>query len=230
MGTGVEAVAIPAIISAIGAGAQVYAGREAAKEQDEAAAQGIRVQAGKQREADARVAQEVQNLENSTPEDSRRQATDAFMQQLKRTRAQSQGSDQVGAVSDEYTSGSTQANTDISKFGADRAGLLGRINAPGLQRQAETVSMGRANTDLGLIKRAAAGDQFLTQLRQQSIRANPWLVAGGQVLGGVGQGMASWNGTQVTPGTEPLDPVGVHRVQMGGRRVQPTPGFGRGDA
>lgn len=190
---------VPAIISAVGAGVQAHQTHKTAKEQDEAAAQGIRTQAGHQREADARVAQEVAGLEASSPEASQKAATDSFMEQLKRTRSQAHGPDQVGALSDEYSSGSAQAGADVDKFGASRADLLGRINAPGLQRQDETVSRLRAGTDLGLIGRNSAGDQFLTQLRQQSIRPNPWVMAGGQVLGGIGAGMASQAGAAKPP-------------------------------
>lgn len=188
---GTEAVWVPAVIAAVGAGVQAKEANDTARDTDEAAAQGIRLQSGKQREADARVAQEVNQLQSSTPEDSQREATDAFMQQLRRTRGQAHGAGAVGATSDAYTTDSARAASDVDQYGANRAGLLGRINAPGLQRTAENVSRLRAGTDLGLISRAANADQFLTQLRLQNTRPNPWVMAGGQVLQGAGSGMAS---------------------------------------
>lgn len=191
---GTEAVWVPAVLAAVGSGIQAKEAHDTAKNMDQEAAQGIRLQGTHQRQADERVAQEVNKLQGSTPEDSQRQATDAFMSQLKRTRAQAHGGDQVGAVSDAFTSGSAGANADIDKYGANRAGVLGRINAPGIQRQAETTSRLRAGTDLGLIGRASAGDQFLSQLRESQIRANPWTMAAGQVIGGAGSGMASSGG------------------------------------
>lgn len=217
---GTEALWVPAVLAAVGTGVQAVETRNTAKEQDEAAAQGIRTQAGHQRQADARVAQEVSNLQASSPEDSQRAATDAFMEQLKRTRAQAHGPEQVGAVSDEFSAGSAQAGADVDKFGANRAGLLGRINAPGMQRQNETVSRLRAGTDLGLIRRNSSGDQFLTQLRQQSIRANPWTMAAGQLIGGVGSGMAANAGG----GPARVPPGGVKRYDA------PVSGFTRGRA
>src|SRR4051812_9942209 len=110
---GTEALWIPAVMAAVGTGVQAKEQHDTLKEQDEAAAQGIRTQAGHQREADARVAQEVNKIGQSSPEDSQREATDAFMSQLKRTRAQAQGGGSVGAVSDAYATDSTQAGKDV---------------------------------------------------------------------------------------------------------------------
>lgn len=195
---GTEALWVPAVIAAVGAGVQAKETHDVAKEQDEAAAQGIRTQAGRQREADARVQQEVNKLGESTPEDSQRQATDAFMQQLKRTRSQAHGGGSVGAVSDAYNTDSANASTAVDQYGANRASVLGRISAPGLQRTAETVSRLRAGSELGQIGRNAAGDDFLNQLRMSQIQANPWVMAGGQVLQSAGSGMAASSGAGAT--------------------------------
>jgi hypothetical protein len=191
---GTEALWVPAVIAAVGAGVQAKESHDTLKEQDEAAAQGIRTQAGRQREADARVAQEVDKLGQSTPEDSQREATNAFMEQLRRTRAQAHTGESVGAVSDAYNADSADASAAVDKYGANRAGVLGRINAPGLQRTAETVSRLRAGSELGQIARNASGDDFINQLRMSQIRANPWVMAGGQVMQSYGQSAAASSG------------------------------------
>lgn len=188
---GTEAAWVPAVIAAVGAGVQANETDQTARRQDENAAQGIRTQAGKQREADARVSQEVNKLGQSTPEDAQKQATDAFMEQLNRTKTQAVGERSAGATSDAYNTDSAQANADVQKYGANRAGVLGRIAAPGIQRTAENVSRARAGTDLGLIARNSAGDQFLTQLRASQIHNNPWTMAAGQTIGAIGGGMAA---------------------------------------
>lgn len=223
---GTEALWIPAVVAAVGAGVQAKETHDVAKEQDEAAAQGIRTQAGRQREADARVAQEVNELQSSSPEESQREATDAFMQQLKRTRSQAHGGGSVGAVSDAYNADSAGASAAVDQYGTTRAGLLGRINAPGLQRTAETVSRLRAGSELGQIGRNAAGDQFLTQLRMGQIRANPWMMAGGQVLQGAGQGMASSGYGAQTPNG--MSEAGTRRVINNGQRVSDWGGLTMG--
>ena len=196
---GTEAIWIPAVLAAVGSGIQANETARTARREDEEAAQGIRTQSGRQREADARVAQEVNKLQGSSPEESQREATDAFLGQLRRTRSQAHGEQQVGAVSDAFNTDSARANADVDQYGVNRAGVLGRINAPGLQRTAENVSRSRAATDLGLIGRASEGDQFLTQLRLQNVRANPWTMAGGQVIAGAGSGMAANGGYGYKP-------------------------------
>lgn len=213
-------VLVPLALAAAGTGVQTFVQQKALRDQDEAAAQGIRVQAGHQREADARVAQEVANLEQSSPEAAQKSATDAFMDQLRRTRASAQGEQQIGALSDEYNTGAAKAGKAIDQYGANRAGTLARINAPAVQRQNETFSRLRAGTDLGLIDNAAQGDQFLAQLRQQSIRPNPWAAAGGELLAGAGSGMAANGGYG----------AGSTRVPKGGvkRYDAPVSGFTRG--
>lgn len=193
---GTEALWVPAVIAAVGSGIQAKEAHDVAKDQDEAAAQGIRTQAGRQREADARVQQEVDKIGASSPEESQREATDAFMQQLQRTRSQARGGESVGAVSDAYTTDSAAATKAVDQYGANRAGVLGRISAPGLQRTAETVSRLRAGSDLGQIGRNAAGDQFLNQLRMSQISANPWMMAAGQALQSYGQSSAASSGTK----------------------------------
>jgi hypothetical protein len=191
---GTEAFWVPAVIAAAGAGVQAKSQDDMLERQDNQAAEGIRQQGARQKQADDRIAQEITGLENSTPEDSQAQATDAFMSQLKRTRAQARGEGVTGATSSAYAADSARAADDVDKYGANRAGVLGRINAPGLQRTAEGVSMSRAGSDIGAIARNANGDNFLNQLRLNSVRANPWMQAGGQVLTGVGTGMAANGG------------------------------------
>ena len=81
----------------------------------------------------------------------------------------------------------------------------------------EAVSRLRASTDLGLIGRNSAGDQFLTQLRMQNIQANPWTMAAGQVAQGVGSGMAANGGYGVKPKTPVQAPTG-YGTQYGSAR------------
>jgi hypothetical protein len=221
---GTEALWIPAVLSAVGAGVQADQTNQAAKRQDEIAAQGIRTQSSKQRDADARVSQEVNKLQNSTPEDSQRQATDAFMDQLKRTRAQAHGEGQVGNVSSAYTSDADSAGKAVDQYGKNRASVLGRINAPGLQREQEGISRSRAGTDLGLISRAANGDQFLTELRARQNGVNPWAMAAGQVIGSAGSGMASNAGGSSIPDTY-VDTAGGGFTNYAPKKVS---GYGRG--
>lgn len=219
---GVE-TAIMVGLAAAGAGAQYKAQDDMLKNQDREAAQGIRIQAEHQRQADQRIAQEIGSLEDSSPEAMQRQATDAFMEQLRRTRNQAHGEESVGATSDAYNADSAQASSDIDAYGQNRAGVMGKINAAGLQRVAEGISRSRAGGDIDLIGRASNADNFMTQLRTQNIRANPWLMAGGQIMQGAAGGMASM-GYGANTGTTPVPKGGVKRYDA------PATSFTRGMA
>lgn len=183
------AVAIPLALSALSAGAQVYNTREVQEDQNEIAAQGMLAQNAHQREADAQVAEGIGQLERSSPEASQREATNAFLDQLRRTRSQAVGESGIGG--DAFRSDMDQVQSDITNYGNRNADIQGRINAPGLQRQQEGVVMGRVASNLGRVGRASNADQFLTQLRMGGAQRNPWIDAGSQIGSGVATGLAA---------------------------------------
>lgn len=186
---GTEAAWVPLVISAVAGGASAYNTRQTAKEADQVAAQGIRQQAKNQEEADSRVTSEVNALEQSSPEASRAQATDAFLGQLRRTRGQAVAGGPAGASS-RYAADLETAEGDVSTFGTKVADTLARINAPGLQREAEGQGFNRLSSDLGTIGRNAGADAFLNDLRLRGVKRNPWIDAGASIGGGVAGGMA----------------------------------------
>jgi hypothetical protein len=213
---GTEAAWVPLVVAALGSGVQAYNVRQTAKEADNVAAQGIRQQGERQREADDRVSQEVNALEASSPEAARAQATEAFMGQLRRTRGNAVENGPAGA-SARYGADLAGAEGDVADFGSRGADILARIGAPAQQRLAEGQGAGRLASDLGGIGRNAGGDAFLNNLRQRSVRNNPWLEAGGQILTGVGSGMAANQGRYGNP------TKGGTRTDVPVRRQ--TPGF-----
>lgn len=202
MGTG--AFWVPALISAVGAGAGAYETRRVAKKQDALAAEGIRQQSMRQREADARISQELGALERSSPEAERAKALDDYVAQLRATRANAAGGGAVPGASDRYQTDEAGARADIQNFGEKVAGTLARINAPGFQRQREGFGINRLGGDIGGISRAAQGDDFLTQLRLSRVGRNPWVDAAAQGLQGLGQGMAGRAAAPASAARRPL--------------------------
>lgn len=191
---GTEAVWIPAVLSAVGAGASAKNSYDTAKRQDNEAAAGIAAQANRQQQADDRVSQEVNALSASSPEAEREQATAQFMDQLKRTRGQQYDTSAVGASSDEFNADAKRGATNVVDFGKKRAANMAAISAPGRQRVNEQTGFGRLGGDLNQVGRAANGDAFLSQLRQRGIQRNPWVDAGASIAGGVASGMAQNTG------------------------------------
>jgi hypothetical protein len=190
-----------------GATTAYQADRQASK-QDAALAQGMRQQGARQREANARVDQELEKLKTSNADAERKSANDQYMQQLQRTRAAAEGSvPGVVGGSDRFASDVIAQNAAAEQTSAKIADLMSRIAAPALQRQRENTGFGRLTSDVGVIGRGSAGDDFLTQLRVRGIRANPWVTAGAGVLGGAAQGMAAngWGAGTVPDSTVTLD-------------------------
>jgi hypothetical protein len=180
-------VLIPLAISAIGSGAQAYNSYDTAKDQDAEAAAGIRSQANYQREADARLNEEIGALERSTPEGASQSALEQYMTQLQRTRAQAQGSNPgVPGASNEFVNDTAAANKSVGNYGDRLAGIMSRISAPDRQRQAETTGFNRAAGDVQGIGRNANGSAFLSELRSRGIRNNPWVDLGGKLVQNAG--------------------------------------------
>ncbi len=228
---GTEAFWIPAAIAALGTGTTMYTQDQAAKKQDAEAARGIRSQAATQRKADASVNEQIAGLEGSNAEDEQKQSMGQFMDTLRTTRANSQGGTFSGG-GERFKEDSKGASADIKNFGEKVAGTLSRINAPGLQRRNEGFSAGRTGSELDGYGRESSGQDFLTRLRMGGIRPNPWGMAAGQVISGVGQGMAAGGYGQKGAVGDVIGNGGFTPAQVGaaGRQIPPTgymnPGYG----
>lgn len=182
-------------LSALGTGAQVYNQRQTAKKQDNALAQQIRRQGERQKEADAKVAQLIQQRQGSDAEGERRASMDKYMQALQAKQGNATaGLNQVGALSQAAKDGTAAAALGIAQEGGETADLLSRIDAPMQQRQREANENTRFGQDIDLIRRMASGDSYVDQLRFQGIRENPWLSAAGSVLSGMGGQIAGGGG------------------------------------
>lgn len=181
--------AIPLIISAVSSGAQFLNQRAAQRKQDRILARGVERQQALDREAQARLNQQLGELERSGPEAERRQAQERFMQQLQRTRgAAASGLPTVPGASNRYTADVEAAESGSAAEAADLAGIMSRIDAPTLQRLGETAATGRTGAALREIGDRSRGDQFVTELRARSVQPNPWV----SLASKAGQAYSMW--------------------------------------
>jgi len=183
---------------AVGAAALGWWNQEqVAKKQDRQAAASITNQAAKQRKADAQLADLVKNLSASNQQDEAAAQNQNYLDTL-RMGSQASGIGQgVGNFSDAYKRDAAAAQAGVEQFGIDRAGLMSRIDAPGLQRVNEGILFDNAAVDLGMIQRDAAGQNYLDTLKLNSIRANPWIDAlstGMSAYAGARGGKANFKG------------------------------------
>lgn len=189
---GSEALWVPAVLAAVGGGATYVSQKQAADKQDDILGAQIRQQSARQDEADKSVNQLLANRTTSDAANERGNASAQYLQQVRAAQgAASNGLRQAGAVSDAYQQQSNDAALGIADYGANVANLMARIDAPQQQRQREAIESAQLGTDLGLIGRRAAADDFLAKLKIQGVQPNPWLAIGGSVASGLGQGMAA---------------------------------------
>jgi len=192
--------AIPYLLAAASAGVQYQTQRNAAKKQDATLAQQIRQNAGRQKEASAAIDAAMQQRASEDAGETRKATTDQYLQQVRAAQGQAtSGLNQGGALSDAFRQSAQDAALGIGEHGERTAELMGRIDAPALQRQREGQQTGQLGIELNDLAQQGRGQDFLHQLRLARIQPNPW----GQ-LTAAGLGIAAGYGQQSGWGREPL--------------------------
>ncbi len=187
------AAAIPYIIAAVGAGASYVNTRNTARRQDRELANNIRAQRDRQREADKKVNELVNETGASNPDAFKKSALDQYRSVLAAGADQTNtGLANVTGASNAYNADVAKAKTDVAGYGDETASLLSRIDAPQKQRRHEAELAGNFGSDIDRIRRFSAGDNFLSQMRMQGIRRNPLLDAFASFASSYGGGGGSF--------------------------------------
>ncbi|GHH56071.1 hypothetical protein [[Pseudomonas] boreopolis] len=188
---GVE-LAAAAGLGLLGGGLNYINQRNVVRAQDRQLASQIQRQAVRQEQADAAVNDLLAKRAVSTGEPERMSVGQQYLDQVRAAQAAaSRGLNQSGAVSDAYRTAANDAALGIGDYGQTAANLMARIDAPRQQRVREGLEEGDLRSRLGLIGREAGADDYLSQLRLQSIRENPWLSVAAQVAQGAAGGIAA---------------------------------------
>ena len=195
---GTEALWVPLVLSAAGAGLSEYNQRKTAKKQDADIAAGIRKNAETQQKANAKVNENLNFIEESKAKPFKDTLQGQFLQRINQEkRAGLAGFDQVGNVSDAYKSGVSSAKTGAIDYGRLVSDLLSGVDAAGNQRQAEVARSGDLSMDLSKFGRDISQDEYLARLRAARHRDNPWLSIASSALKGAGSsygGEGGWGG------------------------------------
>ncbi len=163
-----------------------YNQQQVANKQDSTLAASLRQQGMLQQQQGAKANQLIQKTAASNPTQAKQDLLGQFTQAMQQNKGRATNTlGQVGNVSSAYTKAANDAASGIASYGNDQAGLLSSIDAPGLQRQAEAENLQKYATDLNQTKAQSASDQFLTQMRLNGIKPNPW-------IGGVTDAMRSY--------------------------------------
>ena len=181
-------------IALLGAAASAYNTQQTAKKQDRALAAQITQQGKKQQQASAKIAEALAAQAQSDPADEQAQQMESYLATLRQGQQTAGLNTGPGGFSEEYRRGTAEAGEQLGEYGTGRADLLSRIDAPRLQRQNEGILFDTLGNELRMIGREASGQNYLDQLRLNSIRRDPWLDALSGVATSYGGSMAGRGG------------------------------------
>lgn len=186
-------------LAAAAAGTQYYNTKQTEKKQDNALADQIRNQSKRQQEADSEVAKQVADLKGSTSADDKAKALDSYMKELVRNRGKIQaGLTPEGIGGTGFGADALAAGRQVDANASSNANLMARMDAPMLQRQGEGFGFGNLATNLGLIGRKAAGDNYLDELRLRNIRRNAGMDLAAGLMGAASGAVGAGAGAQQT--------------------------------
>jgi hypothetical protein len=184
---GTEAIWIPLVTAAIGAGASAYQAKKVGDRQDSIAAAGIRNQVENQRRVNERLNRTLTDTA-AVDANAPRAANDAsYLQAIQRQLANGTAGLTRRGVSDQYDQLATGAAGDASDYAGTVAGLLSRIDAGTQLRQNERTIASDFGYDVAPIGGDIQGDEFLTRLRMGGVRRNPYV----DLLAGAAQGVGN---------------------------------------
>jgi hypothetical protein len=182
-----------------GAALSAYNTNRTAKKQDAAAARGIRANAEQQRAANAKLNKTLEFAEKSRPEEARKKMAVQYQQAIQAKAPAALAGLQSTTGGAAYQDAAGAAQTQATNYGDLIAGLMSRMDAPDLQRQAEANAYGNLGMDLDVIGANVRNNQFLTGLRVNGIRRNPWIDIAAATASGAASGYGSGGGGKRGP-------------------------------
>ena len=199
-------------IAVVSTAANMYNQEQVAKRQDQNAAMQIRNQSAQQQKAESKIGDMLKQLQGSNSQDEEKQRMDQYLDTLQRG-SQANGINQgVGGFSEAYRTDAAKAAAGLQDFGVNRAGLLARTDAPGLQRTGEGILFDNTATDIRGIGRDANQQQFLDNLALRAIKPNPWISAASELGMAYAGSKAGGGGKKAGSGIGAVEPEKIDLV------------------
>jgi hypothetical protein len=174
-----------------------YEQKQVAKKQDNQLAAQLRQQAASEDKAKQRTQQFIQSQQQQTDVPQKTAAAQQYQAALQANKsASTQPLATVGNVSDAYKKAGSDAALGIASYGQNLGNLTASIDAPEQQRQQNQRNIGDFGIDVNRINRRQQGQDFLDQMKLNSIHANPYVglaltaarAYAGAKMGGAGAG------------------------------------------
>jgi hypothetical protein len=184
-----------------------YEQRQVANRQDKQLAFQLKQQGESEQRANKRTQAFIQGQQQQTDQPQKTAAAKSYETALQQNKNMSeQGLATVGNVSDAYKKAGSDAALGIASFGKQRGDLTASIDAPGLQRQQNQRNIADFGIDVNRINKRQSGQDFLDQMKLNSIHANPWINA----LLAAGKGYAAGKAGSAGGGSDPWSGSGVY--------------------
>ena len=182
-----------AFLSALGSAwvSNLNANRTARK-QNEAAMAGLMRQKEFEDQARQRFNKQLQDLEQSTPDEERKTLASQIRQQLRNRQALALSGIQPTGGSDAVTMYAGEAEPVAVDYGDFIGNTMAAVDAPLYQRQGESFDRADVGNLIRTMGRHSSTEDYLTRLKIAGIRPNPWLnmlAAGLGAYGTSGAGM-----------------------------------------
>lgn len=153
-----------------------YEQKQVAKRQDNQLAMQLRQQAASEEKAKQRTQQFIQSQQQQTDVPQKTAAAQQYQAALQANKsASTQPLANVGNVSDAYKKAGSDAALGIASYGQNLGDLTASIDAPQQQRQQNQRNIGDFGIDVNRINRRQQGQDFLDQMKLNSIHANPYI-------------------------------------------------------
>lgn len=206
-------VVVPLLLTAVSAGTSMYNTSQTRKRANSELEARLMNQSARQREADVEVQKLISETEASNPEAQSAKSLAQYTEQLQRNLGnQSSGITGIAGASQAYKSQAGQDAMGVSRYGDMLSGLMSRIDGAVRQREDEAYRRGDTASAIQGISRNSSGDDFLSQLRLDGIRENPWLTALSQTMAGA----ASTYGSGAGGGTAGVKKTKANTYRKGG--------------
>jgi hypothetical protein len=215
---GTEEFWVPAVLAAVGTGAQAINQSNANTRAQNAEVQALQNQQQYRQQANDQVKALTQQIAQNSPQQIANQETSQFVNTLRKNEAGTASGEStnfgapisalapVAGASSRYNSDVGNAQQQVEQYGNTYAGQAGAIDAAVRQRQNEGLALNTLGTNLNLLGAESAGTGFVNQLRAQAAsQANPWVSLFGGVLSQGANSMAKngWFAPQSTPSQYP---------------------------
>jgi hypothetical protein len=226
---GTEEFWVPAVLAAVGTGAEYVNQKQATNRQNDAEIAAMQHQQQIEDQANAAARGLTQQIAKNTPTQIANKATGDYVAQLRKNAAGSTqgGSTKGGAqtfgastsslapasgASSRFNDASAASQKEVQDYGNTYASEMGQIDAATRQRQNEGLAMSTLGTQLNTLGAQSYGQNFVDQLRAQvQGQTNPWvsLMAGLLKNGANAYAMNSGAGSVSKYGKIPAGGVGI---------------------